>query len=1051
MSARSVLGRSRQRRAKLAAVAAAAALLVTTLTVAGTTATANAKTNATAATGCDQSLPFRNPNLPLNARINDLLNRLTTAQKIAFLHQYQPAIGAPLCIPVFKTGTEALHGIAWSNDLNNNGNVVDSNGTSFPQAIGLASTWDPNLINQVGNAVGQDARGYNKENPTVWGLNLWAPVTNLLRNPLWGRNEEGYSEDPYLTSAIATAYGKGIEGNNPRYLQAAPTLKHYLAYNNEVNRSTTSSEVPPRVLNEYDQAAFRGPIQNNAATGVMASYNEVNGRPDTVDPDLNSVERSWSQQTLMNVTDAGANYNLLPGAGNDNYYPDLEHVDAAAIKAGIDSFTTDNTNSSITITQVTNALNDGLLTMSDINKAVSDVLSIRFRLGDFDPPGLNPYASITPAVIDDTAHQQLSRQAADEAMVLLKNDHQTLPLNASTTKDIAVIGPLENTLYSDWYSGNLPYKITPLDGITQRLGPGATVQSTEGVDRIALKDVATGKYVTAGAGATGGVLAESDTAPQNTSEFDVFDWGQGILTLRSAANGKYLGYNFTNFKNDQDQPNGWYVQQQFSLEQRPDGNYVIKYAGYETQETWFTPNHYLTLHPDGTLNLGASTADQATEFSKQVITSGTASAVQAAKNADAAVVVVGSMPFINGREAHDRTDMNLAAGQEALVQAVTKANPRTIVVLEDSYPTTITAEQQNDPAILWTTHAGQETGHALADVLFGDYDPSGHLTQTWPQSQSQVADILNYDIIKSGQTYMYSTQPALYPFGYGLSYTTFRYGDLRLSDHEISGNGALTATLDVTNTGQRQGRDVVQLYVHQDRSRVKQPVKKLIAFQNVDLAPGQTKEVTFPIRASDLAFWDVTRNKWVVERSSFQIMAGSSSADIKAAATVAVNGEVIPPRKLALTTAAENFDDYQGAQLVDQSKASGTAVGATAGGQWIEFADADLRDAPATFTAQVAKGTAGTAQIQIRLDNPVTGPLIGTATVNSTGDVYTYTTTTAQLTGAHGIRDVYLVFTGDLRIANFKIHLSERRWSHPQETQPPFAGREQRVWRNGRI
>ncbi|MBV9380659.1 MAG: glycoside hydrolase family 3 C-terminal domain-containing protein [Streptosporangiaceae bacterium] len=924
-------------------------------------------------------------------------------------------------MPVFKTGTEALHGVAWSNDLNNNGNVVDSNGTSFPQAIGLASTWDPALVNRVGNAVGQDARGYNAENPTVWGLNLWAPVVNLLRNPLWGRNEEGYSEDPFLTSAIATAYGRGIEGNNPHYLQAAPTLKHYLAYNNEVNRSVTSSEVPPRVLQEYDRAAFRGPLEAGAATGVMASYNEVNGRPDTVNPDLNSIERSWSSHTLMNVTDAGANYNLLPGAGNDNYYPDLEHVDAAAIKAGIDSFTTDNTNSSITISAVTAALHDGLLTMADINKAVYDVLSIRFRLGDFDPPGLNPYAKITPAVIDDAAHRALSRKAADEAMVLLKNDHRTLPLNPVTTKKVAVIGPLEDTLYSDWYSGNLPYKVTPLDGITQRLGPGATVTGTEGVDRIALKDVATGKYVAAGTGASGAKLAETAASAGPATQFDAFDWGDGVLTLRAVANGKYVNYESGGFVNDQTQPNGWFVQQMFQLDPQPDGTYVLQYAGYDSTQSWFGPNVYVTVAPDGTLTLGASTPAAAAHFARDVVTSGIASAVQAAKGAGAAVVVVGSMPFINGREAHDRTGMNLASGQEALVEAVTKANPRTIVVVEDSYPTTINWEQRNDPAILWTTHAGQETGHALADVLFGDYNPSGRLTQTWPRSQSEVADILDYDIIKSGQTYMYSTQPVLYPFGYGLSYTTFRYGRLRLSSGEMGGDGHVTASVGVTNTGSRAGRDVVQLYEHQERSRVRQPAEKLIGFQNVDLAPGQTRTVRFDIRASDLAFWDVTRNKWAVERSAFDLMAGDSLADVDSGATLRVDGEVIPPRNLTVPTLAENFDNYQGAQLVDQSKASGTAVGATAAGQWIEFADAGLRDSPAAFTAQVAKGTPGTAQIQIRLDNPVSGPVIGTATVNSTGDIYAYTTTTASLAGAHGIRDVYLVFTGDLRISSFTM------------------------------
>jgi beta-glucosidase len=379
------------------------------------------------------------------------------------------------------------------------------------------------------------------------------------------------------------------------------------------------------------------------------------------------------------------------------------------------------------------------------------------------------------------------------------------------------------------------------------------------------------------------------------------------------------------------------------------------------------------------------------------------------------------MPFINGREAHDRTDMNLASGQEAVVKAVTAANPHTIVVVENSYPTTINWEQQNVPAIVWTTHAGQETGHALADVLFGDYNPSGHLTQTWPQSQSQVADILSYDIAKSGQTYMYSAQPTLYPFGYGLSYTTFRYDDLRLSTPDMSGNGHITASVAVTNTGSRAGRDVVQLYVHQEKSRVQQPVKKLIAFRNVDLAPGQTSTVRFDVKASDLAFWDVTRDRWVVERSPFDFMVGNSSAAIARSATLRVNGETIPPRNLSIQTPAENFDDYQGAQLVDQSKASGTAVGATAAGQWIKFADADLQAGSSTFTAQVAKGTPGTATIQIRLDNPVSGPVIGTATVSSTGDVYSYTTTTAPLTGTHGIRDVYLVFTGDLRIASFAM------------------------------
>ena len=967
------------------------------------------------------SYPFRDPGLPLSTRMHDLLSRLTTDQKVSLLFQYQPAIPAPLCLPAMKNGTEALHGIAWSNDINNSGNVVDANGTTFPQAIGMASTWDPSLIKQVGNAVGQEARGYNAENPAVWGLNLWAPVVNLLRNPLWGRNEEGYSEDPYLTGQIATAYGLGIEGNNPRYLQAAPTLKHYLAYNNEVNRATSSSMLTPRVLQEYDRAAFRAPIAAGAATGVMASYNEVNGRPNTVNPDLATIERSWSPSTLMNVTDAYAPDNLLPGT--DNYYSDLEHADAAAIKAGIDSFTTDNTDPTNTTNAINAALTDGLLTTADVDRAASDVLSIRSRLGDFDPPGLNPYSKITPAVIDDTAHQQLSRKAADEAMVLLKNSAGTLPLNPATTKKIAVVGPLENTLYSDWYSGNLPYKITPLDGITQRLGPGATVNASEGVDRIALKDVTTGKYITAGSAAAGAKLAETATTSDATTQFDAFDWGSGILTLRSAANGKFVNYEYGGgFVNDQTQPNGWYVTQQLKLDPQPDGTYVLQYAGYETRESWFGPNVYVTVAPDGSLALGASTPAAAAHFSKDVITSGIASAVTAAKGADAAVVVVGSMPFINGRENDDRTDMNLASGQEALVQAVTKANPNTIVVVEDSYPTTINWEQSNDPAILWTTHAGQETGHALADVLFGDYNPSGRLTQTWPQSQSEVANILNYDIIKSGQTYMYDTQPALYPFGYGLSYTTFGFGKMRLSSPSMGQKGTADVSVDVTNTGSRAAKDVVQLYVHQEKSRVKQPLKKLIGFQNVSLAPGQTVTVRFAVKASDLAFWDVTRSKWVVETSPYDLMVGQSSADIRQSATLAVHGETIPPQDLVgHPTEAQNFDDYSGITLAPETQASGTAVQATAAGQWVKFGDVNFGGAVTSFSAQVAKADTSAASIELRLDNPVTGPVVGTVPVTSTGGQYNWDTVTGQLTGAHGIHDLYLVFTGPLEVATLSF------------------------------
>jgi beta-glucosidase len=962
----------------------------------------------------DPAYPFRNPHLSLNARIDDLLGRLTLDEKIAWLHQSQAAIPR-LGIPYFKAGTEALHGVAWSNDLNNNWSKTDATSTVFPQAVGLASTWDTNLIKQVGSAVGDEARGFNAENPVLWGLNLWAPVVNLLRDPRWGRNEEGYSEDPMLTGAISTAYGSGIEGNDPRYLKAAPTLKHYLAYNNEAGRDVTSSNVPPRVLNEYDRQAFKPAIAANAATGVMASYNLVNGRPDTVSPDLNGIERSWTDQTLFNVSDAFAPYNLT---GSEHYFATQPEADAAILKAGLNSFTIDDSNPQPMITAIESALSQGLLTEADIDKAVRPVLSLRFRLGQFDPDG-GPYAKITPAVINSPAHQQLARKTADEATVLLKNSNAALPLDASTARHIAVVGPLENTLYSDWYGGQLPYRVTPLQGIQQRAGAGATVTGSEGEDRIALKDVATGKYVTATGTTDSDAVNESATTPTASTQFDVVDWGQNVLTLRNVANGKYLGYNFGPFLTRDDQPNNWFVQQQFKLEQQPDGTYVIHYAGYETQESWWGGTNYVTVDSSGNLTLGSKTAAGAAHFAKDVISSGVDNAVAAARGADTAVVVVGSMPFINGREAHDRSTMALSSGQEALIKAVQAVNPHTIVVLETSYPDTITWEQQNVPAILWTTHAGAETGHAIADVLFGDYNPAGRLSQTWYRSDSDLPpDLNNYDVISSDQTYLYYKGDPLYPFGYGLSYTSFRYGNLRTTP-AVDAAGTVQVSVDVTNTGARAGDEVVQLYTHQRTSRDKEPLKQLHGFQRVTLAPGQTRTVRFTLPAADLAHWDVTRGKWVVESSDYDVLVGSSSADIRQQATLHVHGETIPPRNLAQPTRAESFDAYSGVKLVDESKAAGTVVGAVTAGDWIKFAGSALGQAT-TFTARVAKASAGSGSIQIHLDSP-TGPVVGTAGVASTGNVYTYATASAALSGAAGTHDVYLVFGSDLRLATFSI------------------------------
>ncbi|MBO3737980.1 glycoside hydrolase family 3 protein [Actinoplanes flavus] len=948
---------------------------------------------APGAAHADPAYPFRDPSLPLAARVDDLVGRLTLDEKISLLHQYQPAIPR-LGIGLFKTGTEALHGVAWSNDHRANSAKIDATATVFPQAVGLASTWDPELIERVGSAVGDELRGFHAQDPVVWGLNAWAPVVNLLRDPRWGRNEEGYSEDPLLSGAIATAYGEGLQGDDPDHLKVAPTLKHYAAYNNETLRDRTSSNVPQRVLNEYDRKPFEIALRNGAATGVMASYNLINGRPATVDPDLGTLLRDWSERRLFNVSDAWAPTNLT---GSQAYFVTQAEANAATVRAGLDSFTVNDANGAPTVTAIKEALAQGLLAESDIDAAAGNALSIRFRLGEFDPDG-GPYAGITPAVIDSPAHRALARETAGEASVLLKNNG-ILPLKAGGS--VAVVGPTADKLYSDWYGGQLPYRVSVLDGVTER---ASSVATSTGTDRIALKDVATGRYVAALDGAVLGTAAESGPAAQ----FDSVDWGDGVSTLRNVANGKLVTYGWGPFVANADEPTGWFVQQQFKVEEQPDGTVVLHYAGYETQEPWFQKEHYVTIGADGNLTLGSATAAGAAKFTRELLVDGVAEAAAQARKAQTAVVVVGTDPFVAGREAHDRVSTDLGARQEALIKAVRAANPRTVVVLQSSYPQTITWAQRHVPGILWTTHAGAETGHAVADVLYGDVNPSGKLTQTWYASTAQLPDdLFRYDIIDTDQTYLYSEDKPLYAFGHGLSYTTFRYGV------PVVRNGRVSVT--VTNAGKRAGAEVVQLYTHQRTSRDETANKQLRGFRKVSLAAGQSTTVTFDLKPSDLARWDQTRQRWVVETSVHDVLLGSSSSDIRQRATLAVKGETVPARDLSVPTRAETFDAYAGIKLLDESKASGTVVGASAAGDWIAFEDAAPRGGT-TLTARAA----GTGTIEVRLGS-ATGRLLGTAALADTGDVYRYATVTGTLARFSGRQDVYLVLSPGLRLATFSI------------------------------
>jgi beta-glucosidase len=934
----------------------------------------------------------RDPDRPLAARVADLLNRLTIAEKVALLHQRQAEIPR-LGIAEFRTGTEALHGLAWLGPA-----------TVFPQAVGLASTWNPELVRAVGAAVGDETRGFHHKDPSGAGLNVWAPVVNPLRDPRWGRNEEGYAEDPWLTGAMATAYAQGLRGDHPVYLKTAPTLKHFLGYNNETDRSTSSSNLPPRVLHEYELPAYRAPLAAGAAIALMPSYNLVNGRPAHLSPLINEVVRGWAAHDILVVSDAGAPGNLIEP---QHYFRDHAEAYAAAVKAGLDSFTQDDAASGPTTAHLTEALRRGLLTESDVDTAVRHILSVRFRLGEFDPAERNPYAAITEEAINCPDHQALAREAARQSIVLLKND-DLLPLgqNRDGVRRVAVVGPLADTLYEDWYSGTLPYAVTARAALTQRLGEEA-VSYAEGVDRIALRIGPDGPYVVATDSPDGGRLRSANgDRPGAAAWFDVFDWGRRVHALRSVANGKHVSATDDGvLVNDQPRPNGWVVKEIFRLVDQGGGVLLHHLA----------TDRYVMVDAEGTLRATGSLAE-ATAFTVELIASGVAAAVAAAKDADVAVVVLGNNPMVNGRETQDRADLALPPAQEALVRAVHAVNPRTVLVVTSSYPFAVGWAQAHLPAVLWCAHGGQESGHALADVLFGEADPGGRLTQTWYGSAAELPDLFDYDIIAADATYLYYRGSPLYPFGHGLSYTTFEYRALSLSTDVAGPEAEVTVSLEVVNTGDRPGDEVVQLYTRQRRSRVKQPVRQLRGFRRIHLAPGESATVTLPLRVADLVFWDVTRGRPVIEAAEHRIMVGRSATDIALAATLTVSGERIPHRDpLSRPLWAVEYDDYAGVELRDEFPDRGEAVIAVQAEGWIAFEKVDFTAVagPATCSARVARDAAGTATLTVRLDDPLAGYVAAVIDVPGTPDRYAWTEVCAELSGATGVRDVYVVFEAE--------------------------------------
>jgi beta-glucosidase len=695
---------------------------------------------------------YRDPLQPLDQRIGDLIRRMSLREKLGQMLNNAAAIPR-LGVPAYDYWNECLHGVARAGLA-----------TSFPQAIGMAAMWDPTLLHEIADAIATEARAKHHDavrrgsDPGYFGLTFWTPNINLFRDPRWGRGQETYGEDPFLTSRLAVAFITGLQGSDPRYVKALACAKHFAVHSGpEPTRHIFDAR--PSEQDFYDSYLphFEAAVREAQVGAVMSAYNRVYGESATSSPLLLTelLRKRWGFQGHVvsdcdAVSDIWATHRLVPTP---------EEAAARAVKAGCDL------NCGDQYYALSRALKKNLLTTQDIDQALHHILAARFRLGMFDPDSLVPYSQIQMSEVDSPAHAALALKSAEESMVLLKNTG-ILPLKRNHLKRLAVIGANADVvpMLLGNYNGTPSHPVTILQGIKAAAGPGIQVVAAAG------------------------------------------------CPLASA--------------------------------------------------TGETP--------------GGPSAD----FQQ---------AVDLARTADVIVYVGGINPQLEGEEMQvdyegfkggDRTRIELPAVQSALVRALQATGKPVIFVNCSGSAIAMPWETENLPAIIQAWYPGQAGGTALARVLFGDCNPSGRLPVTFYRSTDDLPPFEDYSM--TNRTYRFFPGKPLYAFGHGLSYTQFHYGPVTLASERVATDGIVTVGVKVTNTGERDGDEVVQVYFrHPEATNPKLPRQRLCAFQRVSLPRGQSASVKLVVPASTLRRWDSQQKAYVVEPGDYVLEVGASSTDIR--------------------------------------------------------------------------------------------------------------------------------------------------------------------------
>jgi beta-glucosidase len=706
------------------------------------------------ATG-DPPPPYENPQLSPEQRAEDLLGRMTSEERARMLSGSGWMESTPnerLGIPAIKMadGPMGVRSWAGSSAVTSAASTAPVYATAFPAGIAMASSWDVELVQAEGRAVAQQVKALGRDM-------ILAPTVNIARTPLWGRNFEGYGEDPYLAGRMGAAYVRGVQGEG-----VIPSVKHFAANNQEFERHRIDEAIDLRTLNEIYLPAFRAAVQEGGAWAVMNAYNKLNGRYCAESPFLltETLRKRWGFEGFV-VSDWGSTYST---AGTVNAGMDLEMPGGERMRAWLarpETRRAGNDGGWLTEEKVLAAVASGEVKQAAVDENVRNILRVMFQAGLFD----HPHAA--GGEVETAEHRALARRAASEGMVLLKNEGHRLPLDPKTIRSLAVVGPAAAVARTGGGGSSLVRPkdpVTPLAGIREAAGAGVDVRYALGVPMV----------------------------------------------------------------------------------------------GEET---------------------GVDAAKAREE------------AVAVAARSDAAVVLVGYSSRLES-EGFDRPSLDLPAGQDDLVEAVVAANKNTIVVVAAGAPVAMTRWIDRVPAVLYAWYGGQEVGHAVGDLLFGIAAPSGKLPVTFPRRIEDSTAYGHYPgenlhveyaegIFVGYRGFDRKKVEPLFPFGHGLSYTTFEYGGLTVSPAKVKADGKVEIGLKVRNTGTRPGAEVVQLYLHDAESSLPRPEKELKAFGRVALQPGETRALTFTLDRSALQFFDPGKGDWVAEKGAFEVLVGASSRDIR--------------------------------------------------------------------------------------------------------------------------------------------------------------------------